>query len=153
MARNPLFFSATPGHGGAGVPLTADTYRAWLAENAVQWVAVADTPLSWVGRPEAALIDAGVPYLHQVWRAGPWRLYAVDTPQPLVAAPAQFTGQDAAHLTFTAAAAGDVLVRVRWSRWLTVTGGASTQRTGAGGWTLVHVPGAGAYTLGSSLTR
>ena len=112
------------------------------------------TALSWVGRPEAALVDAGLPYLHEVWRGGAWRLYAVDAPTPLVAEPARFVAQDPAHLTVSAPAAGEYLVRVRWSRWLTVTGGASARPAhDAGGWTLVRVPAAGAYTLGSSLTR
>ena len=38
--RNPLFFDEIPGARGTGVALTADSYRAWLAEQAVQFVAV-----------------------------------------------------------------------------------------------------------------
>ncbi len=131
--------------------LTPDSYRAWLTRNAVQWVAVPDAPLSWVGRPEAALVDAGLPYLAQVWAGGHWRLYAVADPTPIVAAPATLVGQDAAHLTLAAPAAGDVPVRVRWTRWLTVTGGAEARRDGD--WTVLRVPAPGRYTVGSSLSR
>ena len=38
--RNPLFFTTVPGAPGTGVPLTADTYREWLAGQSVQYVAV-----------------------------------------------------------------------------------------------------------------
>jgi hypothetical protein len=149
IARNPLFFADIPGDGGTGVPLTADSYRAWLTRNAVQWVAVPDAPLSWVGRPEAQLVATGLPYLTRVWSGGHWRLYAVSDPVPLVDAPATLVAQDAAHLTFATPQAGDLTVRVRPSRWLTITGGATITRDGD--WIRVHVEHAGRYTIGSSL--
>ncbi|MGV9807620.1 hypothetical protein [Micromonospora chersina] len=146
IARNPLFFTTVPGASGTGVPLTADTYRAWLAENAVQYVAVPDGELSWVGRPEAELVRAGLPYLTEVWSGPHWRLYAVTDPTPLVGAPGELVRQDAATVTFRAPGPGPVPVRVRHDRWLTVTGGATL--TPDGEWTTVTVPRAGTYTLG-----
>ncbi|MFI6329335.1 hypothetical protein ACIBBG_13685 [Micromonospora chersina] len=146
IARNPLFFTTVPGASGTGVPLTADTYRAWLAENAVQYVAVPDVELSWVGRPEAELVRAGLPYLAEVWSGPHWRLYAVADPTPLVGAPGELVRQDAATVTFRAPGPGPVPVRVRHDRWLTVTGGATLAPDG--GWTTVTVPRAGTYTLG-----
>ncbi|MFF4890609.1 hypothetical protein [Micromonospora chersina] len=146
IARNPLFFTTVPGASGTGVPLTADTYRAWLAENAVQYVAVPDVELSWVGRPEAELVRAGLPYLTEVWSGPHWRLYAVADPTPLVGAPGELVGQDAATVTFRAPGPGPVPVRVRHDRWLTVTGGATLNPDGE--WTMVTVPRAGTYTLG-----
>lgn len=146
IARNPLFFTTVPGASGTGVPLTADTYRAWLAENAVQYVAVPDVELSWVGRPEAELVRAGLPYLAEVWSGPHWRLYAVADPSPLVGAPGELVRQDAATVTFRAPGPGPVPVRVRHDRWLTVTGGATLAPDGE--WTTVTVPRAGTYTLG-----
>ncbi|MFG3602106.1 hypothetical protein [Micromonospora chersina] len=146
IARNPLFFATVPGASGTGVPLTADTYRAWLAENAVQYVAVPDAELSWVGRPEAELVRAGLPYLTEVWSGPHWRLYAVADPTPLVGAPGELVRQDAATVTFRAPGPGPVPVRVRHDRWLTVTGGATLAPDGE--WTTVTVPRAGTYTLG-----
>ncbi|MEU0154075.1 hypothetical protein [Micromonospora fulviviridis] len=146
IARNPLFFTTVPGASGTGVPLTADTYRAWLAENAVQYVAVPDVELSWVGRPEAELVRAGLPYLAEVWSDPHWRLYAVADPTPLVGAPGELVRQDAATVTFRAPGPGPVPVRVRHDRWLTVTGGAALAPDGE--WTTVTVPRAGTYTLG-----
>jgi hypothetical protein len=150
IARNPLFFADIPGDGGTGVALTAGSYREWVDREGVQFVAVPDVALSWVGRPEAALVDAGLPWLTEVWTGAHWRLYAVADPVPIVAAPAVLTGRDAAHLTFSTPGAGDVPIKVRWSRWLTVTGGGSVRRDGD--WVRVHVDGPGSYTLGSALT-
>jgi hypothetical protein len=145
--RNPLFFSRIPGAAGTGVPLNATTYRDWLAEQAVQYIAVPDTVLSWNGKPEAALIRAGLPYLTEVWSSAHWRLYAVAAPQPIVTGPATLAAQTADSLTVDAPAAGDIPVRVRYYRWLTATGGAAVHRSGV--WTTLHVPAPGRYTLTS----
>ncbi|WP_406042319.1 hypothetical protein OG799_01565 [Micromonospora sp. NBC_00898] len=146
IARNPLFFTTVPGATGTGVPLTAESYRAWLTDNAVQFVAVPDTELSWVGRAEAELVTAGLPYLTEVWSDRRWRLYAVTDPTPLVGAPGELVRQDGASVTFRTSGAATVPVRVRHDRWLAVSGGATTAADGE--WTTVTVPHAGTYTLG-----
>ncbi|MBL6275824.1 hypothetical protein JMF97_06580 [Micromonospora fiedleri] len=145
--RNPLFFTTVPGATGTGVPLTVDSYRAWLDDNAVQYVAVPDAPLSWVGRAEAELVDGGLPYLTEVWSDRHWRLYAVSDPTPLVGAPGEVLHADGASVTFRTASAGTVPIRVRHSRWLTASDGATVAADE--GWTVVTVPRAGTYTLGS----
>ncbi|MEU7757181.1 hypothetical protein [Micromonospora sp. NPDC049171] len=145
--RNPLFFTTVPGAAGTGVPLTPTSYRAWLTENAVQFVALPDAPLSWVGRAEAELVQGGLPYLTPVWSGPHWRVWAVVDPTPLVAAPAELIRADGAAVTFRALTAGPVAVRVRHSRWLVASGGATV--TADGGWTTVTVPRPGVYTLGS----
>ncbi|MGC4788772.1 hypothetical protein ACLQ22_13195 [Micromonospora sp. DT178] len=145
--RNPLFFTTVPGAAGTGVPLTAASYRDWLTDNAVQFVAVPDAPLSWVGRAEAELVAGGLPYLTPVWSGPHWRVWAVTDPAPIVGAPAELVAHDGASVTFRAPAAGTVPVRVRHSRWLTASGGATV--AAAGDWTAVTVPRAGQYRLGS----
>jgi hypothetical protein len=145
--RNPLFFTTVPGASGTGVPLNPDSYRAWLNDNAVQYVALPDAPLSWVGRAEAELVEGGLPYLTPVWSGPHWRVWAVADPTPLVGAPAELVRLDGATVTFRAATAGPVPVRVRHSRWLTATGDATV--TADGDWTTVVVPRPGEYTLGS----
>jgi len=147
IARNPLFFTAIPGAAGTGVPLTANAYRGWLAEQAVQFVAVPDAVLTWSGRPEAALIGAGLPYLTPVWQDAHWRLYAVADPRPIVAAPAALVAYTATTLTIEAPAAGDIGVRVRYYRWLSSSGGAIVRPDGV--WTLLRVPSPGRYLLTS----
>ncbi|MFG1917598.1 hypothetical protein [Micromonospora sp. NPDC048898] len=145
--RNPLFFTTVPGAAGTGMPLTPTSYRAWLAENAVQFVALPDAPLSWVGRAEAELVRGGLPYLTPVWSGPHWRVWAVVDPTPLVATPAELIRADGAAVTFRAPAAGPVAVRVRHSRWLVASGAATVTADGA--WTTVTVPGPGEYTVGS----
>ncbi|MFY1595351.1 hypothetical protein [Micromonospora sp. WMMD737] len=145
--RNPLFFTTVPGAAGTGVSLTAASYRDWLTANAVQFVAVPDVPLSWVGRAEAELVAGGLPYLTPVWSGPHWRVWAVTDPTPIVEAPAELVAQDGASVTFRAPEAGTVPVRVRHSRWLTASGGATV--AAAGDWTAVTVPRAGQYRLGS----
>jgi hypothetical protein len=145
--RNPLFFTTVPGASGTGVPLTTDSYRGWLSDLAVQFVAVPSAELSWAGRDEAALIAAGMPYLTPIWSDAHWRLYAVLNPEPIVAPPATLVAQTAAALTFDAPTAGLVSIRVRHYRWLRVTGGATV--VASGDWTLVRVTTPGRYTLTS----
>ncbi|GAA2666688.1 hypothetical protein [Actinoplanes palleronii] len=145
--RNPLFFTTVPGASGTGVALTAESYRAWLAEQAVQYVAVPDARLSWPGRTEAQLVTDGLPYLSLVWTDTHWRLYAVTEAQPIVAAPATLVRHTAAAITLDVPAAGDVRLRVRWYRWLTVSDGAEVIRDGD--WTIVRAPRPGRYTLSS----
>jgi hypothetical protein len=57
--------------------LSASAYRAWLAENRVQYVALPDAPLDKAGGLEGALIARGVPYLRELWHSGHWRVYRV----------------------------------------------------------------------------
>lgn len=147
IGRNPLFFTTIPGAAGTGVPLNAGTYRTWLAEQAVQFVAVPDAVLTWSGHPEAVLIAAGLPYLTPVWQGAHWRLYAVADPQPIVAAPATLVARTATTLTIEAPAAADIPVRVRYYRWLRSSGGAVVERAGV--WTVLRVPAAGRYVLTS----
>ncbi|NBE83891.1 hypothetical protein [Micromonospora rubida] len=145
IARNPLFFTTVPGATGTGVPLTADSYRGWLADNAVQYVAVPDADLSWVGRAETELVDGGLPYLTEVWSERHWRLYAVSDPTPLVAPPGMLTGHDAGSVTVEAPAGTPVSIRIRYSRWLTTDPPA--RLSPAGEWTTMTVPTTGRYTI------
>jgi hypothetical protein len=145
--RNPLFFTTVPGAAGTGVALTPDSYHAWLTDQAVQFVAVPDAELSWPGRPEAAMVTAGLPYLTQIWNDDHWRLYAVTDAQPIVTAPATLVAQTATSVTFDTPAPAGVLVRIRYHRWLKATGGAVVTRSGI--WTSMRTPALGRYTVTS----
>jgi hypothetical protein len=57
--------------------LTASSYRAWLYENRVLYVALADARLDYAGKAEGALVAHGLPYLREIWRSAHWRLYRV----------------------------------------------------------------------------
>ena len=138
-ARNPVFF---------GERLSSGGYRRWLRDNAVSLVAVADAPVAPVGRSEAALIRTGPAYLRRVWRNQDWTLYAFTGAVPLAEG---LVAADEREVTVDVPAARDVLVRVRWSRWLTVRGPAACLEETADGWTTLRVTTPGRYTLTGGL--
>ncbi|MTK05144.1 hypothetical protein [Micromonospora sp. CP22] len=141
--RNGLFYDGS---------LDAARYGDWLRRNAVSYVAVApDAALDRYGRDEATLVLAGQPYLREVGRPGRWRLYQVLDPQPLVSAPARLVASDDAGVRFTVEEPADVLVRVRWSRWLSLKSPAGCVRPGADGWVTVRAHDPGTFEITSSL--
>ncbi|MCZ4549336.1 hypothetical protein [Gordonia rubripertincta] len=75
---NPIFYDENA--------LTPESYRLWLSENAVAFVAVSADPLRQM-KAEAALVESGLPYLQRVWANDKWELYKVDDPRPIVPAP------------------------------------------------------------------
>ena len=141
--RNALFYSDG---------LTPDSYAEWLRRNAVQYVAVApDAPPDRWGRDEAELVLASQSYLREVWRDANWRLYAVSDPTPLVGAPGSLAASGQARLRFTVDRVGNVPIRIRWSRWLSLDGPGGCLRPGPDGWTDVQVRVPGAFSVSSDV--
>lgn len=133
-----------------GKKLTAAAYLAWLHRRAVDHVAVPRRgPYDFGSQTEATLLRRPVAGLHEVWRDADWVVYAVDAPTPL-AAGATVLSSTRTGLTLRADAAGDVHVRVRWSRWLTLDGpGCLTEDHGE---VRLRVTAPGTLRLGSSLS-
>lgn len=143
VERNPLFYT--------GRPIPSGTYGAWLRANAVTYVAIAPAqPLDVYARTEAAVI-AGLPdYLHLVWHNDDWYLFSVDAPDPFVTGGTlDGIGTDAARVR-PDGTGRPVLVKIRWSRWLTVDGGACLAST-PDGWTEVRGAAGGVLTISSGL--
>ena len=137
-ARNPIFYGRNP--------LTATSYRAFLDEYAVGWVALPDAPLDFGASAEAGLIRGGLPYLTPVWRQGSWTLYAVSRPAPLVSGSglrATGVGRSSVTLEASSAEASGVL-QLHWSRWLHTDNGRIRQ---AGDWTFVEAARPGSVTI------
>ncbi len=138
---NPQFYGA----------MTPSEYADWLRTNAISYVAYAP------GQPvdpsaanvEAAILSTRPDFLRPVWSGGGWTLYQVTAPEPFVAG-ATLISSDDGGVTIDAAIAGDVVVRVRYSMLLTADDGACVAPA-SGGWTDLHVPAAGRYTLTSGL--
>ena len=65
-------------------PLTERSYRAWLHENAIRYVALPDAPLDYSSAAERRLILRDPPYLEPRWSDAHWRVYEVRDPAPLV---------------------------------------------------------------------
>ncbi|GAA2530736.1 hypothetical protein [Pilimelia columellifera] len=140
VGENPLFYR--PG-------LNPDTYRRWLAERAVTYVALADADPDQWAVAEAAVIRQGVPYLAEVWRDDRWRLLRVAEPTAVVAAPAALRRLDAASVAFEVEGPAVVTVNVRASRWLRLSGPGCLRVDGDR--VRVDAGRAGAYTMTSSL--
>ncbi len=144
VGRNGLFYGRSP----EGT-LTGDVYLHWLYGNAVTYVALpVGTRLDNWGQEEAALIDANLTYLKYVWGNDDWQLYRVVSPQPLVSAPGVLVRSDATGVTFDMQRPGTVVVRLRWSRWMTLDGPGGCL-TRADKWTVARIDKPGRYRLSS----
>jgi hypothetical protein len=141
--RHPIFYNES---------LNADTYRQWLDDNAISHVALSNGPYDWAAAKEAALVRSGLPYLEEVWSNPTWTLYAVTNPRPVISSPGRVIGRDGASLTVTLPEAGEYVVRVQWSRYLSTSAGCV--RPAARGWTTLVVDQPGTAKIkGSPLPR
>jgi len=97
---------------------TLDSYRVFLTDNAVQYVAVPDAELTRFGKDELALISTNLPYLRPVWRNAHWTLYEVLGFAALVDPPARVISQHPDAIVVSVPANSSIRVRLRWYRWL-----------------------------------
>ena len=130
--------------------LNALTYKIWLDNNAVGYVAIDKTTLD--ANPEYNLVSGGrLPYVTPIWSNTDWTLYRVQSPTPIVESPARILDADQAKMTIVVPKAGVLPVRVRWSRFLAVdapghASGATVTDDGSG-WTILTAPVPGQYVL------
>jgi hypothetical protein len=141
LRRNPLFYGAAP--------LDARTYRRWLADNGVRWVAVPDAALDFSAYAERRLIDGGLPYLKLRARLPHWRVYENTGPRGLVVPE---TGARIAVRSLTPRGLrlaverpGAALVRVRWTPYWRVPGACVARAPG--GWTKVTATRTGELSM------
>lgn len=127
---NHLFYSG---------PLTAQRYEAWLHALAVRFVAISDARLDFSAERETTLVRRGLPYLRLVMRSPHWQVYAVSGATPIVQGPATLTHLGADDLEITAHRAGTLHVRVRFTPYWAIEGGAGCVSP-AGEFTNVTVP-------------
>lgn len=135
--------------------LTASSYRAWLGREAVAYVALPDGRLDPSSAAEGRLIEGGLPYLREAFRSRHWRVYEVLGATPLASAGGRVSSLGHEGFTLQAGRAGSFLVRVRYSRYLTVTAGRGCVAEGREGFTRVSTPVAGAVRVAArfSLAR
>jgi hypothetical protein len=138
--------------------LDAATYRAWLDDRAVAYVAVPDAALDYAARREAGLIAGGLPYLRAVWRGAHWRVFAVKQPAPVAEPAIAGTGARASAslrrggVTVRSTGPGPVLVRVHFTRWWRVTAGRGCVSEAPGGMTRVRFAEPGTIALQARLS-
>jgi hypothetical protein len=135
--------------------LTAAAYDGWLHEQAVAYVALPDVPLDPSSAQEGRLIRGGLRYLRQVFASAHWRIYRVLAPTPLASGPGRLISMAHDSFSLRASSAGSFLVRVHFTRYLTLTRGSGCVERAPGGWTAVSVDGPGTATVAArfSLAR
>ena len=134
-------------------PPTLDGYRAFLDRSAVQYVAISDSRGTFTGGKEKRLIQTGLPYLRPVWANEHWTLYEVVDPTPIVDMPGALISAQSDQIVFDVQQAGNVTLRLRPLRFLSLSGPSAgcLQQSGSEAVVLVGaVPGI--YTLDSSLS-
>jgi hypothetical protein len=134
---------------------TAASYRRWLREQAVAYVALPDTPLDPSSAQEGRLIRRGLPFLREVFVSRHWTVYAVVAPTPLVSGPGRLMSLGHDSFTLHASSAGAFVVRVHFTRYWTLAGGAGCVGRAPGGWTSVvaSAPGTVRVAARFSLAR
>ncbi len=139
MAKNPLFYDDT---------LDASSYRHWLDENAVRWVAVPDIAIDHGGAAEIALIDgADLPWLTKAWTNGFWTIYEVTDAIPIVTSPGHLVAHDGSGLVIRVDAAGDVLVRESYTPYWQLSGIDGCVSESPDGFTVIEAAETGVATI------
>jgi hypothetical protein len=134
-----------------GGKLTAGTYERWLHDNAVRFVAISSATPDYSARAEVALIDSGLPYLHQVFRSSHWRVYRVADATPIVQAPAVLQRLTAGSLTIRVPKPGTYELRMRFTPYWRLSAGAGCVAPD-GNWTNLTVRRAEEVRLSTSFS-
>jgi hypothetical protein len=138
-ADNSLFYTD-----GA---LNAASYRAWLLDAGVRYVALPDVPLDYAAVAEARLIGAGVPGLRPAWRDAHWRVFEVVGGRGMVEGPGRLVHLEGGQVIVDATGPGTILVRVRYTSQWTVVAGSGCVHEAAGGWTAIDARKRGSLHL------
>jgi hypothetical protein len=131
--------------------LSASTYRAWLLQTGARFVALCDAPVDFSSRQEATLIRRGLPYLHEVFAAAHWHIYAVQGALPLAQGPGRLTAIEPTGFTLHAAAPGNFLVRIHYTPYWRLASGSARIGEDPGGWTRVSTDRPGTIALDARL--
>jgi hypothetical protein len=135
--------------------LTAASYERWLDQQAVSYVALPDVPLDPSSAQEGRLIRGGLPYLREVFKSAHWRVFRVLSATPLLTGPGRLTSLGEDSFSLLARTPGSFVVRVRFTRYWTLTSGVGCVSQAPGGWTAVSVraPGTAVIAARFSLAR
>jgi len=135
--------------------LDAVTYKVWLDNNAVGYVALPAIAVN--DYPEYRLVQAATPdYLKLIWQTDDWRLYRVADATPIVPQPATLIDISQSKLTLTVPCTCTVNVRIRASKFLHAeerdTKAAARVSDDGSGWATITTPEPGTYVLRGSLS-
>ncbi|HEY7621542.1 MAG TPA: hypothetical protein VH834_17315 [Solirubrobacteraceae bacterium] len=141
-ARNAIFYD--------GRPITPASYRRWLDDNAVRFVALADAPIDYSAAREAQIVRDGQPYLRPVWHDAHWRVYEVVRARPLAGGAARATALGGRSVRLRAQRPGIVDLRVRFTPYWRLAAGRGCVSQAPGDWTRVRVDAPGTVELRTS---
>jgi hypothetical protein len=119
--------------------LTAASYERWLHQQAVSYVALPDVALDPSSAREGVLIRDGLPYLREVFASRHWRVFRVLGATPLATGPGRLTALGHDSFALSARTPGSFTVRVRFTRYWTLTRGVGCVAPAPGGWTRVRL--------------
>ena len=147
-ANNPIFYA----HGA----LTSASYRQWLSDLAVGWVAVPTATLDFASVAEGRLVRAGPIYLHLVWSTRDWKLYRVTPSSPLVTG-AVVEAVTSNSVVISTSGPATVDLRLRWSPYLRTVDPITRQDVAScvsndNGWLSVYLPAAVTVAVSSDFT-
>jgi MFS family permease len=126
-----------------GGRLNAKTYRHWLFANGIRYVALPDARLDFSAVAEAALIAKRPSYLQPVFKSRHWTVFRVQGSPKLATGVLHLDALYPAGFDLRARRTGSGVVRVHYSKLLTVAHGHACLEPTPGGWTRVvaHSPG------------
>ncbi|MGH8962966.1 MAG: hypothetical protein ACRDWT_17560 [Jatrophihabitantaceae bacterium] len=131
------------------------TYKVWLDNNAVGYVALPATAV--VDYPEFLLVEKqDLNYLKLVWQTDDWKLFRVQGATPIVPSPAKLVDINQSQLTLQIPCACTVHLRVRWSKFLHASqkspAVSAVVSNDGSGWTAITAPTPGTFVLRGSLS-
>lgn len=134
-------------------PLTAASYRGWLASAGVALVALPDAPIDYGGISEQTLLAHPPSYLRPVWHDAHWKVWRVTGAQPLVSGAASLSALGTSSVRLSFVFPGDAVVRIRASSlWQVVEGEGCVLPDSGDGWVHVRAAAAGELTLQAQVT-
>ena len=134
-----------------GNRLSPASYRAWLQDQGVTYVALADAAPDYLAKDEDDLIRGGLGYLRPVWSNDHWHLYrlrgavglvSTTGQRPRAASGARVSEVDPQSFTLAVRKPGAYLVRFHYTPYWTVTAGNACTRDDRG-WTRVDLHSGG----------
>jgi hypothetical protein len=140
---NPLFYDRD---------MSWATYRRWLDERAVRWVALPSVPLDFSARREAELLREGVPGMRRVHASPRWTVWEVQPVPTAATGPARLTGAGTDSFELAVREPGVIRMRATYTPYWTVTRGEGCVRRARDGLTEVVARDPGTLRVEAKLT-
>jgi hypothetical protein len=139
LTNNQLFYDGS---------LDAATYRRWVLDNAVRWIAVPDLEFDFGAVAEVELIRSrSLDWLRLAWTNEHWKVYEVVGANPIVEPPGRLVESRPDGITVAIDEPGTVLVRETYTPFWTIDGIDACVSQSPDGWTLIRATEPGVVRL------